>query len=235
MKRSFQIVKPAGATMNASKSTTFVAYYRVSTRRQGESGLGLDAQRAAVASFLAQHGGELVGEYVEVESGKRSDRPELAKALQAARKARAGLLVAKLDRLSRNVAFIASVMDAKVDFVACDQPFANRLTLHILAAVAEDEAARISARTKAALAAAKARGKKLGSPVAHETVAAARAAWSAQSAAKCAGARQVVADIRAAGIDTLTGIAAALSARGIKTPRGSSTWHPAQVARLVAA
>ena len=122
--------------MNASKPTRFVTYLRVSTARQGESGLGIDAQQAAVDAFIRQHNGEIVGQHLEVESGKRSDRPELAKALHAARKAKATLLVAKLDRLSRNVAFIAAVMDAGVDFIACDQPFASRLTLHILAAVA---------------------------------------------------------------------------------------------------
>ena len=118
----------------------------------------MDAQRSTVEAFARQHGGAIVGTYVEVESGKRSDRPELAKALQAARKGRAVLLIAKLDRLARNVAFISRMMDAGVDFVACDQPFASRLTLHILAAVAEDEARRISERTKAALQVAKARG-----------------------------------------------------------------------------
>jgi hypothetical protein len=111
-----------------------------------------------------------VASYVEVETGKRSDRPELAKALCAARKAKATLLIAKLDRLARNVAFIANLMDAGVEFLACDQPFASRLTLHILAAVAEDKARRISERTKSALQAAKARGRKLGSPIAAMTV-----------------------------------------------------------------
>ena len=124
------------------RPTTFVAYLRVSTVRQGESGLGLDAQRLAVEAFTRQHGGAIVASFVEVETGKRSDRPELAKALEAARKGKATLLIAKLDRLARNVAFIANLMDAGVDFLACDQPFASRLTLHILAAVAEDEARR---------------------------------------------------------------------------------------------
>src|SRR4030088_13724 len=123
------------------KPTAFVAYLRVSTVRQGESGLGLEAQRAAVEAFARSHGGAVVASYVEVESGRKSDRPELAKALEAARRGRATLLVAKLDRLARNVAFIANLMDAGVDFVACDQPFASRLTIHILAAVVEDESA----------------------------------------------------------------------------------------------
>src|SRR5450631_3052522 len=121
------------------KPAAFVAYLRVSTARQGESGLGLDAQRAAVEAFARQHGGAIVASHVEVESGKRSDRPELAKAMEAARKGKATLLIAKLDRLARNVAFIAGLMDAGVEFVAVDQPFASRRTLHVLAAVADDE------------------------------------------------------------------------------------------------
>jgi DNA invertase Pin-like site-specific DNA recombinase len=218
-----------------TKPTAFVAYLRVSTTRQGDSGLGLDAQRAAVQAFARQQGGQIVAEYVEVESGKRSDRPELAKALQAARKGRATLLIAKLDRLARNVAFIATMMDAGVDFVACDQPFASRLTLHILAAVAEDEARRISERTRAALAAAKARGTKLGSPIAAQTAAKARAARSAYAAKANATTQAVIREIRASGVETLAGIARVLTVRGIKTPAGCSEWQPVQVARLIGA
>lgn len=221
--------------MNAKPATAYIAYFRVSTARQGESGLGLDAQRATVEAFVRQHGGEIVGQHVEVESGRRSDRPELAKALAAAKRAKATLLIAKLDRLARNVLVVATLMESDVDFVACDQPYANRLTLHILAAVAEDEARRISERTKAALAAAKARGQQLGSPVARETIAAARAKWSARAAAKTTGPKQVVADLRAAGITTLSAIAAALTERGIRTARGGTKWHAAQVSRLLEA
>jgi DNA invertase Pin-like site-specific DNA recombinase len=216
-------------------TTRFVTYLRVSTARQGESGLGLDAQRATVEAFAGHHGGVIVAQHVEVESGKRSDRPELAKALQAARKAKATLLIAKLDRLARNVAFIANLMDAGVDFVAVDQPFASRLTLHILAAVAEDEARRTSERTKAALAAAKARGVKLGSPRAVETSAIARAARSAYANKANASTRAVIREIQGAGISTLAGIARTLEARGVRTPRGNTTWQPTQVARLIAA
>src|SRR5437763_4351039 len=139
-----------------------IGYLRVSTKGQGESGLGLDAQRAAVESYARQIGATLTTCYVEVESGKLADRPELAKALAHARRSKATLVVAKLDRLARNVAFLSALMDSKVPFVACDNPHANRLTLHILAAVAEAEAKAISDRTKAALAAYKARGGKLG-------------------------------------------------------------------------
>jgi DNA invertase Pin-like site-specific DNA recombinase len=214
------------------KPKSFVAYLRVSTARQGVSGLGLDAQRAAVEAFSAQHDGAIAASFVEVESGKRSDRPELAKALEAARKGKATLIIAKLDRLARNVAFIANLMDAGVDFVACDQPFASRLTLHILAAVAEDEARRISERTKAALKAAKARGTKLGSPIAAETAATARAARSAYAVKANANTQAVIADIKRSGVTTLAAIGSALEARGVRTPAGCNTWHPAQVMRM---
>src|SRR5829696_7670224 len=141
----------------------FTAYLRVSTARQGQSGLGLEAQRHSVAEHVNGHG-VLLAEYVEIESGRRSDRPQLAAALAHAKATGATLIVAKLDRLARNVAFISALMESGVDFVAADMPMANRLTVHVLAAVAEHEAAMISARTKAALQAAKARGQKLGNP-----------------------------------------------------------------------
>jgi len=140
-----------------------IPYYRVSTKKQGRSGLGLEAQQAEVWSFATRNGGEILAEYTEVETGKRADRPELAKAIGHAKLSGATLVIAKLDRLARNVHFTAGLMNSGVDFVACDNPNANRLTIHILAAVAEDEARRISARTKAALKAAKARGVRLGS------------------------------------------------------------------------
>ena len=136
----------------------FVAYYRVSTDRQGRSGLGLEAQRRAVLDFLDGGRWELVEEFQEVESGKRNDRPELARALAACRLHDATLIIAKLDRLARNVAFVSNLMESRVEFVAVDFPQANRLTVHILAAVAEHEREMISQRTRAALAAAKARG-----------------------------------------------------------------------------
>ena len=141
--------------------TKCIAYYRVSTDRQGRSGLGLEAQTASVRDYVANQG-ELICEYTEVESGKRNDRPELTKALAHARRIGGTLIIAKLDRLARNVAFTATLMESGTNFVAVDNPNANSLTIHILAAVAEDEARRISARTKAALSAYKARGGKLG-------------------------------------------------------------------------
>jgi DNA invertase Pin-like site-specific DNA recombinase len=141
---------------------TIIPYYRVSTKKQERSGLGLEGQKAAVQAFAGHHGANILASYTEVETGKRADRPELAKAIAHAKRARATLVVAKLDRLARNVAFTSALMDSGVDFVCCDNPHANRLTIHILAAVAEDEARQISERTKVALAAYKARGGKLG-------------------------------------------------------------------------
>lgn len=140
-----------------------VAYIRVSTARQGESGLGLEAQMDAIGRYAATAGSSVVQTYREIESGRRSDRPELLRAIAHAKRLRGRLVIAKLDRLARNVHFVTEVMRSGVDFVACDNPHANKLTIHILAAVAEDEADRISQRTKAALAAAKARGVLLGS------------------------------------------------------------------------
>ena len=128
-----------------------IAYYRVSTKKQGESGLGLDGQIAAVEAYRLSIGGELVREFREIETGKIAERPELQKAILLAKRLKATLIVAKLDRLARNVEFTANLMNSGVEFVACDNPHANRLTIHILAAVAEDEARRISERTSAAL------------------------------------------------------------------------------------
>jgi DNA invertase Pin-like site-specific DNA recombinase len=137
-----------------------IGYRRVSTKKQGESGLGREAQDAAIDAYARSAGGKVEGAYTEVESGKRSDRPELARALAHARRAKATLVVAKLDRLSRNVAFLSALMESKVPFICCDNPYATPLTVHILAAVAEDEVKRISQRTKDALAAYKA-GKRV--------------------------------------------------------------------------
>ena len=209
-----------------AKTTQFAAYYRVSTDRQGRSGLGLDAQREAVQRYLASIGGQLIAEHIEVESGKRNDRPELAKALAVCRKRRgAKLVIAKLDRLSRNVAFIATMMDSNVEFVACDNPHATRLTLRILAAVAEHEREMISVRTKAALAAAKARGKALGRHGA-EVLA---PAYKAAAQARAEELRPILTEI--AGRSTRA-IAAELMARGIPTPRGGR-WQAQSVANVL--
>jgi DNA invertase Pin-like site-specific DNA recombinase len=140
-----------------------IPYYRVSTQKQGKSGLGLEGQQAAVEAYARMNGGTLGKAFVEVESGKRADRVELANAIAHAKRSKATLVVAKLDRLARNVAFLSALMQSGVDFVAVDNPHANKLTIHILSAVAEAEAEAISQRTKAALGAYKARGGVLGS------------------------------------------------------------------------
>lgn len=145
------------------ESPRFVSYLRVSTRAQGQSGLGLEAQRSAVALHVNVSGGELLREFIEVESGKRSDRQELKSAVAYARRCKATLLVAKLDRLARSVAFTATMMESGIEFIACDNPYANSLTVHILAAVAQYEREMISKRTKEALSAARERGTLLGS------------------------------------------------------------------------
>ena len=139
-----------------------IAYYRVSTQRQGASGLGLDAQRAATNAYVQSNSADLVEEYIEVESGRKSGRPKLTEALCACRRSGATLLIAKLDRLARNVHFISGLLEADVRFVAIDMPNADRFILHVYAAMAEEEARRISERTKSALRAAKVRGVELG-------------------------------------------------------------------------
>jgi DNA invertase Pin-like site-specific DNA recombinase len=203
----------------------FVAYLRVSTQRQGASGLGLEAQRKAIADYLNGGSWQLVGEHVEVESGKRDDRPELAKALATCRVHGATLIIAKLDRLARNVAFISNLMQAGVEFVAVDFPQANRLTVHILAAVAEHEREMISARTKAALAASKVRGVRLGNPanLRDRPKGTARSAVVRQERAerRAADIRPMIEAIQAGGATSLRAIAAELNRRGIPTPRGA--------------
>lgn len=211
----------------------FVGYTRVSTDKQGQSGLGLEAQETAVERFVAAHGGELITRFIEVESGKRKDRPELGKALAACRKHKATLVIAKLDRLSRNVAFIANLMESGVEFVAVDMPSATRLTIHILAAVAEHEREMISARTKAALQARKARGGQLGAPDPTIGGAAGAARVAAKATSRAAVVKPIIDAVRASGVTTLAGIAAALNARGVKPARGGE-WHPTAVARIIA-
>jgi DNA invertase Pin-like site-specific DNA recombinase len=210
----------------------FVAYFRVSTDRQGKSGLGLDAQRKSVHDYLDGGRWELVGEFTEVESGKRSDRPELEKALAACKKHRAKLVIAKLDRLSRNLAFIATLMDSGVEFIAVDNPHANKLTIHILAAVAQHEREIISARTSAALQAAKARGKRLGNPKLAEARRQASKARRERADQYSANVLPVVREIQSSGIKSLRGIARALAARGMPTPRGG-TWTAVQVSDIL--
>jgi DNA invertase Pin-like site-specific DNA recombinase len=203
----------------------YVAYYRVSTDRQGRSGLGLEAQQAAVRGYLGL--ATSMAEFTEIETGKRNDRPELERALALCRKRKARLVIAKLDRLSRNLAFIAALMDSGVEFVAVDNPHATRLTLHILAAVAEHEREMIAARTKAALQAAKARGIRLGRNGA-DRLAPANRAGAIERARQLA---PVLAELRDAGMSARQ-MAAALAARGIATPSGGR-WHAQSVLRMM--
>ena len=214
--------------------TAFVAYLRVSTAKQGASGLGLEAQRAAVEAFARQQGGQIAAEFIEVESGRKADRPQLAAAIAKARKVKATLLIARLDRLARNVAFVAGLMETGVDFRACDMPTADKFMLHIFAAMAEEEARKIGERTRVALAAAKARGVVLGSPRARETISGARAARSVYARQIAANVAPIVREIRAAGISSLAGVARALEARGVETATGRTNWQAGQVARVLA-
>ena len=200
----------------AKHSSKWVSYLRVSTDKQGASGLGLEAQRKAVADYLNGGKWTLAKEFVEIESGKRSDRPKLAEALALCKKLKAKLIVAKLDRLGRNVHFLSGLMESGVDFVAVDQPFANKLTIHILAAVAEHEREMISTRTRDALAAAKARGVKLGGPKLAEVCRIGHRTQAEQADRFAANTRPVIEQIRKSGITSLRAIAAALNARGCR-------------------
>ncbi|WP_423414850.1 recombinase family protein [Hyphomicrobium sp. B1] len=227
--------------MNAGKAPKFVSYLRVSTTKQGRSGLGLDAQREAVANYLAGlSSAKLIAEYVEVESGKTNERPKLAAALHMAKVTGAKLIIAKLDRLSRNVAFIAALQDSHVSFVCADMPEATELTIHILAAVAQHERKMISTRTKAALQVAKRRGKKLGNPNGARALrkagrgnAAAVKRIKADAEGRAAALATIIGDIRAEGTTTLQGIARELNARGMQTARGGQ-WHASTVRLLLA-
>ncbi len=213
------------------------SYLRVSTGRQGRSGLGLESQRNAVETFLNGGNWHLVKEFVEVESGKRSDRPVLADALKACRLYGAKLVIAKIDRLSRDAHFLLGLEKAGVDFVAADMPTANRLTVGIMAMVADEERRMISKRTKEALAAAKRRGTKLGgfrgAKLTRKAREAGSAAVAAIAAARAADIAPVIAELQAAGITSLRAIAAALNDRAIPTAKGGA-WSPTQVMRVLA-
>ncbi|GJE81066.1 recombinase family protein [Methylorubrum thiocyanatum] len=217
----------------------FVSYLRVSTKRQGDSGLGLEAQRKAVTDFL--NGGRwlLVTELVEVESGKRADRPKLTEALRLCRLHNATLVIAKLDRLSRDAHFLLGLQRARVRFVAADMPEANEMVVGIMAVVAQAERKMISARTKAALAAAKERGVKLGGPTHHLPAQAGRAAEASASARsskaqdRASDLARDIAELRSEGASSLRDIAAGLGRRGITTPRGAA-WTATAVRRVLA-
>jgi DNA invertase Pin-like site-specific DNA recombinase len=210
--------------MDGAAPQSCVAYYRVSTQKQGKSGLGLEAQQRAVHDHMSRTNRKLLAEMTEIESGKNPDRPKLAEALKLCRLTGAKLIVARLDRLARNVAFVSRIMEAGADFEAVDFPQANRFTVHILAAVAEYEARLISERTRAGLAAAKARGVKLGgfrggfgTP---ENLAKARQVQLAKASARIADLVPTVAEIRSSGIVSSAAIARELNARGIRAARG---------------
>jgi DNA invertase Pin-like site-specific DNA recombinase len=220
-------------------SRTFVSYLRVSTDRQGKSGLGLEGQQAAIDAFLQPGDKLLAPPYIEVESGKNSDRPQLKLALDRCRKTGATLLIARLDRLARNVRFISSLMEEGIPFVAADMPNATPFMLHVYAAVAEEEARAISKRTKAALAAAKVRGVKLGGDRGY------RGGKGPPPGSGAAGARlqadraastvlPIIEEIRAIKADvSLGGLAKELSARNVSAPR-SGAWTATAVRRLLA-
>lgn len=205
----------------------YVSYLRVSTQRQGQFGLGIEAQRAAVDRFLVSSRGTLVAEYVEVESGSKKARPILVQSIALARRANATLLIAKLDRLARNVAFVSSLMESGVEFVAADAPYANRLMIHIMAAFAEHERSMISDRTKAALAAAAARGVRLGR---NATVLARQNCAAALTFAESL--RVPVTAARLGGARTLSEFALELNSHGFRTRTGAR-WAPGTVDRLL--
>lgn len=215
----------------------FVAYYRVSTARQGRSGLGLEAQQQAVGSYLNGGAWQLVAEVVEVESGTKADRPKLIDALKLCRIHRATLVIAKLDRLARNVAFISNLMESRVEFVAVDFPSANRLTVHVLSAVAEHEARMISERTKAALGAAKVRGVTLGGDrgnlpsVAKQGAAASAALRRYRSVERSKDLASVFNPLLSGGL-SFRAIAKHLNETSIQAPRGGP-WSAVQVSRVV--
>lgn len=223
---------------NTMKPAKFIAYFRVSTAKQGRSGLGLEAQRAAVVAYAERTGAEVLADYTEVESGANAQRPQLQRALAHCRLAGARLLVAKLDRLTRDVGFLAALQKAGVvSFVAADMPEAGELETQLLTVVAGNELRRISERTRAALQAAKARGVVLGKPENLANQAEGSRRGNAAKAAKADDYARMVSqwieDARAAGITSTRGTAAWLNARGIRAPRGGD-WSAAQVVRVVA-
>jgi DNA invertase Pin-like site-specific DNA recombinase len=220
-------------------SGNFVSYIRVSTDRQGKSGLGLEAQRKAVTDFLNGGNWSLLKEFKEVESGSRDDRPQLAKAMAHCRLHNATLVIAKLDRLSRDAHFLLGLQKAGVRFVAADMPEANEMIVGIMAVVAQAERKMISKRTKDALAAAKARGQVLGGKRPGQRIdddirAAGRAAQADRARARAADIAPVIADMRSEGVTSLRTLAKGLEERGITTANGSAIWTPAAVSRLLA-
>jgi DNA invertase Pin-like site-specific DNA recombinase len=214
----------------------YITYYRVSTQRQGRSGLGLEAQKEAVRFFLSGRDAQVLAEFTEIESGRKSDRRELAAAMLMARMTRGTLLIAKLDRLARDAHFLLGLEKAGIDFVAADMPFANRVTITVMAAIAEEEARAISSRTKAALAARKARGLPLGNlttlrPADPVTLSRAREAWSGKAAEHAVMVLPAIQELRTSGL-SLRATAKELTSRGFTTTRGGP-WSAAQVSAVL--
>lgn len=222
--------------MPTPTSPLFVAYFRVSTARQGRSGLGLDAQRKAVMDHLASTSGVLTDEFTEIESGKRAERPELGKAIGACRRRKAILVIAKLDRLSRDAHFLLGLAKAGVEFIAADMPTANRMVVGIMAMVAEEERRMTSRRTKEALAAAKRRGVKLGSPDPRKGsaigVPLATEARRKRAHEFAVAVLPTIRSLKAEGM-SLRAIARTLTDRAIAAPRGGA-WGPQAVANVMA-
>jgi DNA invertase Pin-like site-specific DNA recombinase len=237
-------------SQNAYESGTpskgnFVIYLRVSTKKQGIDGNGIAAQRQACLDHLNGGNWHLAGEYTEQESGAKNNRPELEKALAQCAKEGATLVVAKLDRLARNVAFVSRLMESGIDFVAADQPFANKLTIHIMVAMAEHEREMISQRTKAALAVVKKHGVQLGNPDMKALGLSGREARTVNAQVHAENVYPVIERIRSFGVTTLRGIATELDERKVETPArqakidsgktvfGDPEWHPQQVKQII--
>lgn len=208
----------------------YIAYFRVSTDKQGASGLGLEAQQTAVQGY----GSEIVHSFTEIESGADNDRPQLTAAIAMCREIGAALLIAKIDRLSRDAGFLMTLRSSGLDIVAADMPHVSTLEFGMRAVFSQHEREEISRRTKAALAAAKARGVRLGSRDPAKASAAGVAVVQAKADAFATRVAAIVAEIKAkTGATTLREIAEILSARGVKTSRGGSSWHASQVANLM--
>lgn len=213
----------------------YVAYYRVSTARQGQSGLGLEAQQEIVMRFLNGGNWKMVAEYVEVESGKKNDRPQLQAAVDKCQETGATLVVAKLDRLSRNAAFLMTMRDSGVDFVVADMPEANKMTVGIMALMAEYERDQTAERTRRALAALKARGVKLGAPEAalRRAGVVGNEKKKAIAYANAEKTMKVIEELQEVGLTTLRQLSDGLQKRGIKTPAGKTKWYPQQVSNII--
>ena len=220
--------------MSPESGADLVAYYRVSTKQQGQSGLGLEAQQAAVAQHVRRTGSTLRNEYTEIESGKVKTRPQLALALDECLRTNATLVIAKLDRLARNLAFLTALMDGDVELRALDLPFASRLHLHIMGAIAEHEAKAISDRTKAALQAARARGVILGRP-ANLTDASRRASIASRQAAVAARHQLILPLVKAwrGARWSLQRMADELTRLEVQLPQGGCHWRHSQVRRVL--